>query len=292
MHRRCAYKENRISCRYVESEGVMATDLREAVKDYSDEQLVRMITREREDYTSQAIAIIETELDRRNIDAEKRQKLMDELKAPVTHSKEDFEPLEHRFGHTDLLLITAMLKEHTVPYFVEAGTNTSDIIPTEALTERTYQVFVLKDRLPEVHELVEEHFTWVDGVYQLKAQGPKGQIKALSFFDIGLEGAQLDENVQVEFSEQEQYEIQNLAKRLREDVDRLEREEGRTVFHYDNLENLIAKLGESGNADWTIGDVLTILEVLQVYCDDPAFPSDLDETITGLLDFFRSIEGK
>lgn len=271
----------------LEREVPMAEDLKQAVKKFSDEELVAMITRDRKDFTDEAITIIERELEARGVDEEKRKALMDEPEEPVHHDREKFQPLEHKFGHTDLLLVSAMLKENKIPYFADAGTNTSDIIPTEAITERTYRLHVLEERLQEVQTMVDEHFTWVDGVYRLKAQNTKDQIKALNFFDLGLEGLQLDDTVEVEFSSQEQHQILHLAKRLENDVDRLEQEEGRTVFHYDNLEGLVGKLESAGKATWTVGDVLTILEVLQIYCDAEDFPAELEETIAGLLEFFK-----
>jgi hypothetical protein len=61
------------------------------------------------------------------------------------------------------------------------------------------------------------------------------------------------------------------------------------LFYYDSIEPLIERLQESGRTTLSRSDLLTTLEILQVYVDDPALPSSMEEAISQLLSFFLKV---
>jgi hypothetical protein len=79
-----------------------------------------------------------------------------------------------------------------------------------------------------------------------------------------------------------------LGKRVLDEGDAIEQQQERVIFYYDSIESLITLLSAKTEARLTRTDLLTILEILQIFCDDPAFPPFMEESAGALLAFFLS----
>jgi hypothetical protein len=120
--------------------------------------------------------------------------------------------------------------------------------------------------------------------YLSKYCGTKDQLKSFNFHDIHISEKEAKELIDVEFSSEELEVITNYGQRLLAEVETIEKQ--RVVFFYDSVEPLLELLQK--NADkLTRTDLLTVLEILQIYCDDPQFPEFMDEAIMTLLSFFN-----
>jgi hypothetical protein len=71
-----------------------------------------------------------------------------------------------------------------------------------------------------------------------------------------------------------------------EEADDVEERTGRMLFYFDNLGEVAGRLERGTEASLTRADLLTILETLQVYCDEEGYPESLDSVAEGLLSFF------
>ena len=78
----------------------------------------------------------------------------------------------------------------------------------------------------------------------------------------------------------------DLGRRLLDEADSVEQTQERVLFYYDSIEPLITRLEEHDSGSLSRTDLLTMLEILQVYIDDPAFPASMDEAVSTLLGFF------
>jgi hypothetical protein len=79
--------------------------------------------------------------------------------------------------------------------------------------------------------------------------------------------------------------ISRYGQRLLTEVEDIEQKQQRVVFFYDSIDPLLDALKKK-KYKLTPTDLLTVLEILQVYCDDPDFPSSMDDAILSLIDFF------
>jgi hypothetical protein len=111
----------------------------------------------------------------------------------------------------------------------------------------------------------------------------QNQLKSY-FHDIHIAEKEVNELIEVGFSPEEIKVITGYGQRLLTEVDTIE--EQRVVFFYDSVEPLLELL-QKNTDKLTRTDLLTILEILQIYCDDPQFPEFMDEAILTLLSFFN-----
>ncbi|MFW6244497.1 MAG: hypothetical protein ACOC36_01285 [Fibrobacterota bacterium] len=262
--------------------------LRDALRDYSDEQLLDQYFNHREDYTEEALNVMKDEIARRGIDEKDVQKEMLEkgesiASMPGNLGKEDFGVLEHGFQRADILTAYAILRDSDIVFYIDN--------PESEEEQPLYKINVLKSSFDQARDLLEEHFVpGEEGNYVLRDSDLKTRLKAFSFSDVHISDKAAREQLEVSFSEEERAEFAQLGERLLREADTIEEEQERVIFFYDSLEEMIEKLKEQKVLKLTRTDLLTILEVCQIYCDDPQFPHVLDGTVASLLSFFYGQE--
>jgi hypothetical protein len=268
----------------------MQENLRDFARNESDEALVRIVHRERDNYTADALRAFEEELRARNLDPAELERLKAGEERPIEYKKDDFVALDKGFSQTDMLLVDSALRERRLPFYVDSS-QASGIFDTEG-PSRVFSVHVYKERLEEAKELIAEHFTGGEAVYSRKDLPPRERLKAVSFSDVGQQIPAAGSELDVQFSAEEREAIAHLGDRLLLEADKIEAEQGQTLFYYDSLDDVLRKLRGEGRQSWTVNDVLAIMEILQTYAADPAFPPALDDTVAGLLDFLGSLTKK
>lgn len=260
--------------------------LKESIKDFSDEELINQYVNHRGDYTPEAFSILEEEVNSRNID----KSLLEKEKKPVVEIKKgqlsldsnDFIQFENTFSRSDLLVAISILKENEILFFAD-NPSPADSFPIESEVLKRFSIHVHKEHAEKAHQLLDEHFEKVGSDYLSKYCGTKDQLKTFNFHDIRISEKEAKELIDVGFSSEEVEVITRYGQRLLDEVDTIE--EQRVVFFYDSVEPLLELLQK--NIDkLTRTDLLTVLEILQIYCDDPQFPEFMDEAIMTLLSFF------
>jgi hypothetical protein len=270
-----------------------ADDLRERLQNYSTPFLLEQYVHQRAEYTPEAIAVIEREIARRKIsqadidDFAKKSLIGDEGMAgnvEVRHFKrDDFVKLDGAFAKGEGALIRAMFAEEDIPYFMDATVTISPLGTAEG--KQLVHVYVHKESLDKAVSLVAAHFDAVGGVFTVKYTGTRDRLKSFSFQDI--QHAELDtaDIVDVSFSHEERDVLLRYARRLPEEIDRIESGQDRIVFFFDNTEELAERLADD-DASLSKTDLLTALEILQIYCDEPDFPQAGLGVAEALLSFF------
>lgn len=270
-----------------------AEDLQERLQSYSTPFLLEQYVHQRGEYTPEAIAVIEREIARRNInqsdidDFAKKSLIGDEGMAgnvEVRHFKrDDFVKLDGAFAKSEGALIRAMFAEEDIPYFMDASVTISPLATQEV--KQLVHVYVHKDSLDKAVSLVATHFDHADGVFTVKYSGTRDRLKSFSFQDI--QHAELDaaDIVDVSFSHEEREVLLRYAHRLPEEIDGIESTQDRIVFFFDNVEELAARLSDD-DASLSKTDLFTALEILQIYCDEPDFPQAGLGIAEALLSFF------
>lgn len=241
--------------------------------------LLEQYVHQRNEYTPQAVAILEQEIARRklgqaDIDAFAKQSLIgDEGMAgnvEVQHFKrDDFVKLEGAFAKNASGLIRAMFADENVPYFMDANVTMSPLGGQDA--NNLVHVYVHKDFMDKATALVATHFDCAGGMFTVKYSDARERLKSFSFQDI--QHAELDtaDIMDVSFSPEEKELMMKYALRLGNEIDAIENSQGRIVFFFDNVEELAERLAENNSA-LSKTDLLTALEILQIYCDEPEFP--------------------
>ena len=264
-------------------------ELREMISNYSDNELLLQVVEKAAEYTPEALAVMKEEVTRRGLDVSQlsNQESIAGADEPqvTTFKSEDFLKFDHSFSRTDLLLASAILREHAIPFFVDNPTST-DTIPIENELEKEFIINIPKTFAEKAHTLLDEHFIKADNKYLLKYTGARDRLKAFNFHDIHLTEAESNEELEVALSAEEKRCVIDFGRRLLGEVEEVERKQERVLFYYDSIEPLIELLGEPGTGSLSRSDLLTMLEILQVYVDDPALPSSMDEAISTLLGFF------
>lgn len=261
--------------------------LRESIRDYSDQYLLEQYLKHQEEYTPEALEIIKEEIRARDLESgmEKPQTSADAPVATLKLDSADFTPFEHTFSHTDILLAIAMLRDNKVLFYVD-NHESSDILPLESEASKRFSIHVHKEHVNRAHDLIDEHFSKSDTMYLLKHTSAKDRLRAFNFHDLHLTEFEAAEMLDVVFAKEESSIIISYGTRLLTEAEQIEQQLERVLFYYDCIEDLVRRL-QSGVAEkLSRTDLLTILEILQVYSDDEAFPSLMDEAIVTLLGFF------
>ncbi len=263
--------------------------LQELIKNYSNENLLEQYLDHQEEYTPEALKIIKKEIVVRNIRQEEIDIFLrnknDLLEEKQTLDTKDFAPFDHTFSHTDIILAIAVLRDSKVVFYVDNPAST-DTIPLESAASRRFGIHVHKDSIPKAHELLDEHFIKEDGLYIFKHAGAIDRLKAFSFHDLHLNEFEAAEKIEVSLTSDERRVIIYYGNRLLNEVDTIELSQERVVFYYDSIESLIKYLKGDNNKLLSRSDLLTILEILQIYCEDEVFPSTMSDSISSLLGFF------
>jgi hypothetical protein len=285
----------------------MTDSLREIVLEFTDEKLLDACRNRRGDYTEEAVKVFEDEIARRGLDptalkAEERTEKAEAIANAVAANlkREDFEPLPYPFTKSGVVTANAVLHSSNIPYTIEkrdGDTELYDVLIyngemprsrlSELLTPAPYDSDIpTLGALPRAAELIEEHFeAGPDGCYALRQSDIVDRIKSFSLYDIKISEKAAMEQVEVGFSEEEKAEIVKLAEALMDEVDSIEEERGRVVFFYDSMEPLIDRLNGGAQA-LTRPDFLAIIEICQIYCDDPRYNPVLNHIASSILDFF------
>jgi hypothetical protein len=263
--------------------------LQEKIKEFSDDYLLQQYFYHKDEYQAAALELLKKELDERKIDSSSLPAAMKSINQPEikTYKAEDFVLFDHTFSSIDILLATSILRESTIIFYVDHVSDSS--FPVESKAAEVFKIKVHKEFIEKTHELLDEHFEKKDGKYLSKLNSPKDRLKAFSFSDLHLTEQEDKPFVKVSLSSDERTAISKYGKRLLDEVDTIESEQDRVIFFYDSIEDMIGLMKKNDTISIHKSQLLAILEILQIYCDDSEFPSFLDETITNILSFF--IEG-
>ena len=270
----------------------MSDDLETLIKTYSDEHLLEQCFRKRSEYSEHALTLMEKEISRRTIADDKIAEYREGKKAAaseptiVSRSRDDFTPFEDVFTSTDMMLVSAMFEEAKIPFFVDNPPST--VFPTEALAASFLRMHVQNDYVAQAHELLGEHFVKEEGRYKMRFANDRERLKALQFHDVHVVETLAEADVGMALAAPEIAAVIGLAQRLLGEVDKVEKEQERIVFYYDNLEEFIERLRANPEGEMSKNDFLTVTEILQIYCDDSAFPKVLNDTVAAILAFFDS----
>jgi hypothetical protein len=274
-----------------------AQDLQERLQSYSTPFLLEQYIYQKTEYTPEAIAVIEREIARRNISPAdidefvKKGLVGDEGIAgnvEVRHFKrEDFVKLDGAFAKSDGALIRAMFAEENIPHFLDADVAISPVGVRDADAKQLVHVQVHRDSLDKAMSLVGMHFDAdaAGGVYTVKYSGIRDRLKSFSFQDIAHTDVGDADIVSVEFSREEKDVLLRYAHRLPAEIEGIENGQERIVFFFDNIEELAGRLS-GGGSSLSKTDLLTALEILQIYCDEPDFPPSGLGIAEALLSFF------
>lgn len=260
--------------------------LQEKVKEFTDEFLLKQFFNHKDEYQPEALELLKQELELRNIDHTSLQGAMKsiQLAETKTYKTEDFIEFDHVFSSIDILLANSILRDSDIAFFVDHVSDSS--FPVESKATEVFKIKVHHDFIEKSHELLDEHFEKKDGKYLLKINTPRERLKAFSFFELHLSEEEDRPFLSVSLSSDERDVITKYGKRLLDEVDTIESENGRVIFFYDSIEDLIELLNKKDTISIHKSQLLAILEILQVYCDDAEFPAFLDETISNILGFF------
>ena len=266
--------------------------LLEVIQKYSNKHLLEQYIDHQEEYVPDALKLLKKEIENRNIKQEeidaylKLKEVIPEDNKPL--DTKDFIPFDHSFSHTDIILAVAVLRDSKVIFFVD-NPESSDTIPLESESVKKYAIHVHKDNIEKAHELLDEHFVKEDGIYSFKHAGAIERLKAFSFHDLHLSELEAAETIEVDLTSDERKVIIQYGNRLLEEVDKIEEVQERVVFYYDSVESLIGYIEEEENKLLSRSDLLAILEILQIYCQDVDFPSTTNDAIATLLGFFLDV---
>jgi hypothetical protein len=270
----------------------MDSELRLRFEEMTDSSLVEQYTRLRHEYTGEAVAMMKEELARRAIDVGALEKREEEAaRARPQYRREDFEPFELSFSQYDIVLAQLILRDNGIPFFVELPPPVSSMLPIEAQSTQYYTLHVLRDRTEQARALIGDHFSGSGGKYTRKTGSVKDRIRSLSFSEIGVDEKDMDQFVDVAFGAAEKQLCARYVRRLIDEADEVEKRIERGIFYYDNLEILLGKITGDGGEKLTNADLLTILETLQIYCDEENFPSSLEQAGEAILEHFFSMNG-
>jgi hypothetical protein len=265
----------------------MDEHLENQFKAMPDNTLLDLYSRRREEYTEEALNIMKAEISSRKLELPSADS--GNAKTSKSYSRDDFVPLEIVFSQVDILLIQIMMREHGIPFFAQATQAQSSVLPVDGQIMQNYALNVPAEKKDEAAAIINEHFDARDGVYVRKRAGGKDRLRSMSFNEIQISELEAEEEVSVELGEDERDLTIKYLDRAISDADEIEKKLERVIFYYDNLEELRNHLA-SDNSNLTRGDLLAILEVMQIFCDEPDFPKSLENAADAILDFI-SFEG-
>lgn len=265
----------------------MLSELRKNIENFSDELLIEQFTLHRDQYSDDALIIMKQVIKERKIPDD----LLDTTKGSSTlgnaeitvFSKDDFLPLEHSFSQTDILLVQSILRDLKTPFYIETPTSSS-ILPLESEAAKVFKVYAHKDSIADVRNAISDHFDTQGVFYTIRYSDWKDRLKSINFNEIHLTEQEMEEQIEVSFNKEERDCIIAYSKKLMEEADAIERNTDRIIFYYDNLEDLIDKLSEQ--KVFTKADLLALLEVMQIYCDDAGCNQSMEKITEGLLGIF------
>jgi hypothetical protein len=270
----------------------MTSSLHDTIKGFTTQYLIEQYMLHRDQYMDDAITIMEGEIKARGITDDEIDKALSSADAEtadepiiVNYDKKMFTPLDGAFSTNDSLLVRSMFAEHKIPFFLDSS---SSILPFmgDELDAHLVMINVHNDFVDKAKSIIAEHFDLADKRYMLKFSDVKERLKSFNFYEIPHDVLESKEIVEVDFSPAEKEVIVSYGTRLLSEADAIEARQNRVIFHFDSLEDLVSRLKSDEPVRLTHTDLLASLEVLQIYCDDPEFPSAADGIIEALLEFF------
>jgi hypothetical protein len=278
----------------LQEEFVSYPQLHEMVQGYSTPFLLEQYVHARDEYTAEAILIMEAELARRSIGTEQideysKKGVIGELgdQGNVTirnFKRDDFVKLEGTFSRTGAVLIRAMFGDENVPFFLDASVRPAGATAPDAASD-TVNAYVHKDSMEKALPLVADHFDLVDGTNVARHADMRERLASFSFDEIAHSEMESTLITDVHFSREEKGVLIRFGKRLLSEIDEIESRDGRIVFYYDTVEDLVAELDEKDPA-LTKVLLLTALEILQIYVRDSDFDATAQGIAEALLAFF------
>lgn len=264
-------------------------ELKKVIENYNDEELLEQFINHKEEYTEKMLLLIENEIKKRGLEVKADETEEEKKIRELSFDSKDFVAFEHRFKRPELEIAIAILRENKIIFYVDNTYYSHSLIPIESEATIEFIIYVHKDFIEKAHQLLDDVFEKKDGRYELKTESFKDKLRLFSFSSITLTDKEAEEIVKISLTEEEKRVIRQYAERLLNETDFIEQEKGRIVFFYDSLENIIRLLSsDSDELDFKNTDLLALLEVLQIYCDEPDFPDFLEEATNMLLSFFLS----
>ncbi len=264
-------------------------DLKTSVKTFSNDYLLEQFIDCQEEYTPDALRLLKCEIDNRKISQEEIDAYLKRKDVGVDESKSldigDFVQFNHSFSRTDILLAISVLRDSKVVFYVD-NPSSSDTIPLESEATKRHTIHVQKDYVTKAHELLDEHFVKQDGNYSFRYAGAFDRLKSFSFYDLHLTELEAAESIECDFKPDERKIIIAYGKRLLDEVDTVEEKQDRVVFYYDSIEPLLEYISDESNTAFCRSDLLTIMEILQIYCTESDFPQSMNDAVATLLSFF------
>ena len=267
--------------------------LNDLIKSYSTTFLLEQYIYKKDEYTQEAINIIEQELKNRNIDSNqieeyKKKGVFESLDSNDIKirrlKRDDFIKLEGAFTQTDAYAVRAMFEQENIPFFIDASLEYLPVI-NEQKDSHPIKIFVHKDEKDKALAFINEHFDLTDGKYHIKYSDIKERLSSLNFNEIAHVDLEKAEITEVKFSDEEKNLIIHFGSRLLKEIDEIESHQEKIVFFFDNIEHLIKILSQN-QYKLTKADLMTVLEILQIYCRDDEFDKTAEEIARALLSFF------
>jgi len=262
--------------------------LRQEIGKYTDEYLIDQYLHHREDYTDQASSLLGEEIKKRGLDL--TLPAATETPEPQTGfvrlESKDFTPFDHLFNRMDLQIAATILHDNGIPFYADNPSSTATF-PVESEATMQFAIHVHVSAVEKAHALLDEHFEKLDGQYQLRKMTIREQLLAFNFHDLHLSELEAAQTVSVTLTSEEKEVIADYGNRILKDVEQIEQEQDRVIFYYDSIPPLLEHIG-CDHQVLSKTDLLTILEILQIFCKKKEFPPFMDEPISTLLGFFLS----
>ena len=258
-------------------------DFKITIAEYSDSQLLAEYHENLDDYTDEAADFLNAEISRRGLAKELLAVNETADSELLSFTSDDLELFDHSFSRTDLSLVTSILREHNVPFFVENSASSSSF-PTVGEADMRHTIRVHKNFVAKAHELLDGHFAKADMKYLLKCNSIRDRFAMLTFQDLLPRENVRDEELSITFSPEEREVFLHLGKRLVAEADAIEKQRDQFLFFYDSIEEVMDDISSGNTLSRT--DLLTLFEIVQVYLNDADLPSFMDKTLEELLSFF------
>ena len=265
-------------------------ELRSTIQEFTDEELLRAYFEKKDEYTPEAREAMRVEVEKRGLSEASlgtaaAPKSVADPAASLSLMSGDFIAFEHSFSPTDWLLASAILRDNDIPCFADNPTSTPTF-PIEGEGEKWVTIRIHKDFVEKARELLDEHFIIEEKKYLLRYSSVRDRLKAFNFHDIPPSDGAPTDTIEVSLTADEKVIVVGLARRLVKEAETIEKEQDRILFFFDSIEPLIERLEIPNHPALTRADLLTLIEILQVYVNDPALPASMDEAISQLLSFF------
>ncbi|MDD5676072.1 MAG: hypothetical protein PHC61_18010 [Chitinivibrionales bacterium] len=250
--------------------------LLEQLARWNNDYLREQYRNHRDQYTPAALELISHEMTRRGIvvNNETATVAPGAPEAGVTLQPDECVPLSHPLHINDTTIAAPLLREAHIPFLM-----TPVAVPGEALTQVNF--LVRPQDKQNAEETLLRHFALVNGTMRIQYEDVRQHLRGFDPSSSSLSGIH-EMELEIHLSPAEREAIGVLGRRLLTEVDAVEAAQERVVFYYDNIEAVIDKIN-SAEAALNPSDMMTVLEILQIYADDPLFPALLWDSAKALL---------